>query len=174
MLPQLPTRVVQRLVQGIAVRAQTLGEYVDRDAVQGERDEHATLVWRQNLLDRALEHREQLALLGTLARLELAARKQAPRLRLERDLAPLPGAPPQLHRRLEQRKLVDPRREAARAAEVVEAREHAHERVVRRFQGDLLQLVSPQVRQRRPAPGDLEPRRAQKERVQARDRVLAR
>ena len=62
--------------------------------------------------------------------LEPGAREQAPGLRLERHLASLPGALAQLHRRLEQRELVDPGREAAGAAEVVEAREHAHQRVV--------------------------------------------
>src|SRR5947209_7714482 len=56
-------RVVQCLVQRSARGAETLGEYVDRHLVQGERDEDATLVRRQLLVDRPLDRREQLALL---------------------------------------------------------------------------------------------------------------
>jgi hypothetical protein len=45
---------VQRLVEGAAVGVQALGKDVDRDPVQGERDEYAALVRRKQLGDRAL------------------------------------------------------------------------------------------------------------------------
>ena len=60
-LSQLATRVVQRLVEGAAGGRQAIGEDVDRNAVQRERDEHATLVRRQHVGDRNLQRREQLA-----------------------------------------------------------------------------------------------------------------
>src|SRR5919206_3724841 len=127
----------------------------------------------QDLVDRALQRRQQLALLRLRVRLQLSTGEDAPALGLERNLAPLPGAPAQLHRRLEQRKLVDPGREAAGAAEVVEAREHAHERVVRGLERDLVELVAAQVRQRLPTARDLVPGGAQQERVQASNRLRA-
>ena len=61
---QLPPGVVQGLVERAAVCAQAFGEDVDRDAVEGQRDENAPLVRRQNFGDRALQRLEQLALLG--------------------------------------------------------------------------------------------------------------
>src|SRR5204863_3865161 len=121
-----------------------------------QRDEDVALVRRQRLGDRALERREQLALLGFGVGTELRAREEAPGLRLERDLAALPGPLPQLHRRLEERELVDPRAEAAGAAEVVETGQHAHQRVVGRLERDLVELVAAQVRQAGPAAIHLE------------------
>ena len=84
--------------------------------------------------------------------------RRAPSPRLQRHLAPLPRPPAQLHGRLQQRELVGPGREAAVAAEVVEAPQHAHQRVVGGLHGDVVELVAAQVRQRRPAAGDLEAR----------------
>ena len=89
---------------------------------------------RQHLADRVLQRVQELALLGLGGGLEACAREEAPGLGLERHLASLPGALPQLDRRLEQGELVDPGREAARAAEVVEPAEHAHQRVVGRLE----------------------------------------
>src|ERR687896_68106 len=100
MRTQLAPRVVQGLVEGAAGRLQPLSEDVDRYAVQRERDQHPPLVGRQYLSDRALQRREELALLELGVRLKTGAREQAPRLGLERHLAPLPGAPAQLHRGL--------------------------------------------------------------------------
>src|SRR4051794_14707669 len=125
MTAQLPARVVQRLVQRIAVRVQAVREHVDRYAVQRERRQHATLVRREDLLDGALERVEHVPLLGLGLRAEVAAREDRPRLRLERQLTSLPRALAQLHRRLEERELVRPRREPALAAEVAETTEHA-------------------------------------------------
>ena len=93
---------------------------------------------------------------------------------LERDLPSLPGALPQLHRRLEQRELVHPGREPARAAKVVEAREDADERVVGGLIGDVAEVVPAQVRKRRPAPGTLEACGAQEQCVQTHDRLVSR
>src|ERR671915_1920064 len=97
---QLSPCVVQRLVERAAVAAQSLGEYVDGHAVQGERDEDTTLVRGQDVRDRPLEGREQLALLDLLVGLDPRAREQAPRLRLQRHLSPLPRPLPQLDRGL--------------------------------------------------------------------------
>ena len=58
---------------------------------------------------------------------------------------PLPGA-----------RTVDPGRETARPAKSSSRVEHAHKRVVCGLERDLVELVAPQVRQRRPAPGHLE------------------
>jgi hypothetical protein len=100
--------------------------------------------------------------------------EQAPRLRLERYLPPLPGALTQLDRGLEQRELVDPGREAAGAAKVVEPSEHADERVVGGLVGDVVEVVAAQVRKRRAAPGALEPRGTQEQGMQARDGLVLR
>jgi hypothetical protein len=66
MYAQLATGVVQSLVQGVSVRVQTLGEDVDRDTVERERNEDAALVWGEDLSDRTLECVQQLGLLGRL------------------------------------------------------------------------------------------------------------
>src|ERR671925_337388 len=117
MAAQLGARVVQGLVESTPRRVQALGEHVDRDAVQRKSDDDSPLVRRQDVGDRLLQGADQLALLDRLVRLDAGARKEAPRLRLERDLPALPGAPPELDRSFEQRELVRPRREPARAAE---------------------------------------------------------
>jgi hypothetical protein len=89
------------------------------------------------------------------------------------NLTPLPRPLAELHGRLEQGELVHPGREAARATEVVEPRENAHERIVRGLERDLAQFVSAQVGQTRSATSDLEPRRAEQECVQPRDGRVA-
>src|SRR5436190_13577369 len=58
---------------------------------------------------------------------------------LERDLAALPCAAPDLHRRLQQSELVRPGREAALAAEAIELRQHRHQRVVGALQRDVVE-----------------------------------
>jgi hypothetical protein len=67
----------------------------------------------------------------------------------------LPGAASQLDGRLEQGEFVHPGREAAFAAELVEAPEHADERIVCRLERDVVEFVAAQVRQCRPASSDL-------------------
>ena len=64
------------------------GENVDRNAVQGERDQHTPLVRRQHLADRALQGRQKLALLNLRVGFEIGAREQPPAFGLERNLAP--------------------------------------------------------------------------------------
>ena len=76
MFAELSPCVVQSLVESAAVSVQPLGQDVDRDAVQGERDEHTSLVRRQHLCDRALQSLEQLALLGLGVGLEARTRKR--------------------------------------------------------------------------------------------------
>ena len=93
-----------------------------------------------------------------------------PRLRLEWQLASLPGAPPHPRRRVQQRELVRPGREAALAAKVVEAAKHRHRRVVRSLLRELVELAAARLRERLPAAGHLEPRRFEEQRVQAGDR----
>ena len=53
MFAQLLPRVVHGLVERAAIRAEPLGEHVDRNAVQRERDEHAPLMRRQPSLTAA-------------------------------------------------------------------------------------------------------------------------
>src|SRR5262245_51015652 len=114
---QLAAGVVERLVERTTCGLQALGEHVDRDVVQRERDEHAPLVRGQRLVDPGLDLPEQLPLLRRRVGAACRAGEAAERLVLERQLATLPGAPTNLDRRLVQRELVRPGREAARAAE---------------------------------------------------------
>ena len=59
-----------------------------------------------------------------------------------------------------------------RAAEVVEAPQHAHQRVVGRLERNVVELVPAEVGQRRAPASDLEARRAEEQRMQARDRLV--
>src|SRR5205823_8081828 len=79
-----------------------------------------------------------------------------PRLRLDRNLPALPGAAPELDRRLEEGELVRPRGEPALAAEAIEPGEDRDQCVVRGLVGDVVELVAAEVRHRAPPPGDLE------------------
>src|SRR4051794_31306830 len=109
--------VVEGLVQGAAGRPQPLGHHVDRHLVERQRDEHLALMWGELGVDRPRDSLEQLAAFGRFLRRRRRAREPRPLLGLLRYLSPLPRKPPDLHRRLEQRELVGPRREAALAAE---------------------------------------------------------
>ena len=119
-----------------------------------------------------LDGREELRLLDLLIGLETHAREEVPPVLLHRHLALLPGAPAQLHGRLVERELVRPGREPAQPAEVVEAPEHAHQRVVGCLESDVVELRSPQVRHRRLPATDLESRSAKQERVEPLDRFV--
>ena len=101
--PELLTRVVQSLVERPARRREPLGEHVDRHPVQCKRNEDAALVWRQDRVDRVLDHAEELTLLGFLVGRDPTAPDQGPTLGLERDLAAVPRASAQLHGGLEER-----------------------------------------------------------------------
>ena len=61
-----------------------------------------------------------------------------------------------------------------RPAEVVEPREHAHQSVVRRLERDVVELAAAQVREHPLPAADLESCAAQQQRVQPRDRLVAR
>src|SRR2546423_144388 len=127
------SRVWERLVERSARCPEPFREHVDRNSVHRQRDQHRPLVRRETVLDRLLDRREELALLGLRRRLQATAREDLPALRLERDLAALPGATPELGGRLVEGELVHPGREAACSAVVVESREHGDERVAGRL-----------------------------------------
>src|SRR5919198_5848811 len=95
---------------------------------------------------------------------------QGPALGLEWDFAPLPGAAADLDRRLEHRELVGPRGEAAIAAEVAELAQDGDERVIGALVGEVVVIVAAQMRKRRAAAVDLEPRCLQEQGVQGLDR----
>jgi hypothetical protein len=88
------------------------------------------------------------------------------------ELASVPRAAPDLHRRLQERELVGPGGEAAVAAEVVELGQDGHERVVGALDGEIVEVGVAQVRAATAA-RDLEARGAQQQRVQAGDRPVA-
>ena len=170
---QLAPRVVQRLVQSAARGAEALGENVDRHAVDGKRNQHPALVGRQGLVRSRPGSPQQLGLLRLLVGPQADAREEIPSLLLDRHLASLPGAPAQLHGCFEQCELVGPRREPAAALEVVEAREHAHQGVIRRLERDVVELAAAQVRKRALPAVDLESSGAQQQRVQPGNRLVA-
>ena len=82
---------------------------------------------------------------------------------VERQLAIAPGAPARLGRRLVERELVGPRREAALAAVGVELAQDREQRVVGALRDQVLDVGDPD--ERRPA-ADLEVRRLEQQRVQ--------
>ena len=140
---QLAPRVVQRLVERAARRAEPLGEHVDRHAVERERAEHLALVRRQRRRASASRiARSSSAVLDALLAGSAARPAARPASVVERHLAALPCPPARLHAGLEQRELVRPGREAARAAEAVELGEDRHQRVVRGLRGEVLDLVA--------------------------------
>ena len=91
MLAQLAARVVQGLVQRATCGVEPLRQHVDRYPVQSQSDQDATLVRRQDLLDRPLDGGQELAQVCLRRGPERGAREQSPRLWLERDLPSLPG-----------------------------------------------------------------------------------
>ena len=76
MSAQLPSRVVQGLVEGAAGRLQPVGEHVDRHAVDGQCKKDTALVLRQLLADRPLQRLQELALLGLGFGWERGAREE--------------------------------------------------------------------------------------------------
>src|SRR3954453_66091 len=117
---QLAPGVVDRLVERAAGRAEPLGEHVDRHAVERHRDEYLALVLCQLLVDRPPYRVEQLGLLGVSLWRRVGVGELGPALGRERQLAALPRPAAQLHRRLQQRELERPGREAAVPAELPE------------------------------------------------------
>src|SRR4029079_6361236 len=135
---------------------EALGENVDRDAVQGQRDEHVSLVWSEDVVDQLLHSREQFSLFRFFVGLEDDARKQRPGLGFERYFASLPCPSSKLYGCFQEGELVDPGGETAQATEVIQASEDAHQGVVGRFERDVVELVASQVREHRLATADLE------------------
>ena len=127
---------------------------------------------REGALDPLLNGVQGLPLLDLRLGTGRRRREDIPRLRLEGHLAALPGALAELHGRLEQGELVHPRREPARSAEVVETAEHAHQGVVRRLDGDVVELVPAEMGLRRSAAPDLEARSPHEQRVEPRHRLV--
>ena len=143
---------MQRLVERAAGRVQPLGEDVDRDAVQRDRDEHLALVGAERVADRVAQRTQQLALGELLVRRQRARGDRRPAAGLERQLARLPRPAAHVHRRLVERELVGPRREAALAAEAVELAQHRNERVVGRLTREVVVIAAAQMGERRTAP----------------------
>ena len=173
MLAQLAPGVVQRLVERAAVRVQPLGEHVDRDAVQRKGDENTPLVRRQDLA------RSRRCSVASSSLCSASSSGSSPALENRLQLSGSSGTSRPCQERFRSftaasssANLYDPGREAAGAAEVVEAREHAHQRVV-----GGLRWRCRRGRRRADAAasaggGRLEARGAQEQRVQARDRLV--
>src|SRR4051794_4922755 len=117
---ELGAGVVQRLVERAASRRKPIGEHVDRHFVQRQRDEHLALMRGQRTGDRVAQRLEELGALELLLGGGTLVGECRPALGGEHALAALPGATAEPDTRLEQRELVGPRREAARATKVVE------------------------------------------------------
>src|SRR5215216_958842 len=105
--------------------------------------------------------------LGLFAVLDGAARagECLPTLGVERDLAALPRSTAERDGDFEQRELVGPGREAAQAAVRVQTAEHRDERVVRRLERDVLELLAAKRRKALPATPHLVAGGAQEERM---------
>ena len=76
MLPELPSRVVQGLVERATAASEALGEDVDGNPVQGERHEHAALVGRQRGGDSVLDGGEQLVRSASSSGVETSSAKR--------------------------------------------------------------------------------------------------
>lgn len=161
--------VVERLVQRAAWRGQAFGEHVDRDAVDRKRDQDLALVGRELVGDAFAGGAQRFAAFGGGVRLLGCGGEAVPAVGVEHELAGLPRATTHADAGLEERELVRPRREAACAAEVVALGEDGNERVVGCLGGEVVELLAACEREAGPAPGDLEPRGAQQQRVQAGD-----
>ena len=94
---------------------------------------------------------------------------QGPGVGRERDFAPLPRAPADLRRGLEERELVGPGGELTVAAEVSELPQDRHQSVVGALVGEVVVVVVAQMRDRATAPVDLEPCGLQEQRMQRLD-----
>src|SRR6476620_5981598 len=98
MSSQLAPGVVKGLVERAPGGAQSLSEHVDRDTIECDRNEHLALTLGQDLCDRTLDGREQLALLRFGVRGPSARGEERPVVVLERRLDTLPRSLAELHR----------------------------------------------------------------------------
>ena len=161
------------LVQRAAGRVEPLGEHVDRHPVEGQRDEHLALSRRQAAVDRIPDRVNQLASLGLALGARAGIRHHRPDVGVEHHLAVLPGPAAQAHPGFEQRELVGPGGEAARAAEVVELPQDGHECVIGCLQGQVVELLAAHVGERGTPARDLVAGGAQQQPVQPVDRLVA-
>src|SRR3954447_21420640 len=72
MRAELPPRIVESLVQSAARRAQPVGQDVDRDAVERDRDQHAALMRRELAADGVTDGANELALLRAVGHAQAA------------------------------------------------------------------------------------------------------
>ena len=153
MLAQLAPRVVQGLVQSATGRARSRSA---RTSIGTPFSASATRT-RAGAASGPRRSRAAASPGARSARLRRRARARRSRTdpRSPARAAPpsLPGALAELDRGLEQGELVDPGREAAGAAEVVETPEHAHQRVVGGLERDVVELVAAEVRKASAAGG---------------------
>ena len=166
---QLAARVVQRLVERAARRVEALGEDVDRHAVERDRDAAPRAGARSARRDRVAQRAEQLALGACSCGVQAARRDAASRPARAAARGPARRGGAACTRRLVERELVRPRREAALAAEAVELGEHGDERVVGGLVGEVVEVGAVST-----AAADLEARGPEEQRVQAPRRVVAR
>src|SRR5215211_3222306 len=170
---KLAPGVVDGLVDRAARHVEPVGEEVDRDVVESYRDEDLALMRAEVALDPFADSREELRRLGLLLRHRVTAGYQIPALGLEWQLASLPGTSAHRARRLEQRKLVGPGREAALAPELSELAQHRHKRVVGALLREVVVIVPAQVPKCDAPTVDLETRPLQQQGMQSFDRRLA-
>src|SRR5947199_1825392 len=100
--------VVQALVQGAPGRVQPLGQDVDRHLVECESDEDLSLARGEARFDLLANRGQQVLGLGVVGRPGARIREALPRFSLERQLAALPGSPPDVRGRLIEGELVGP------------------------------------------------------------------
>src|SRR4249919_966499 len=103
---ELAAGVVQGLVERAAGRPLPLREHVDRDLVQGERNEDRPLARCQRLCDAGPDRAEQLVLLSRLPGSASGAREHTPCRVLDGHLPTLPRTSAYLDRGLVERELV--------------------------------------------------------------------
>jgi hypothetical protein len=165
---------VQGLVEGPTGGVAPLSENVDRHLIESDGNKHGSLVGGQHLGDRIAQGFDQLVRFRPCRRARASIGLQPRQLvGIERQLASLPGTPPRLHRGLEDRELVRPRREAAVAAVGRELPENRNECIVRGLHREIVDVTRRGQSRRRPSPDELEPGRVQQQRMETLDGVLA-
>ena len=129
-------RVVDGLVQSVAVGPQPLREHVDRDLVDEEcqRDPALVRVRAVSIAERTAQARSTPSAYPA----GLGPRDGTSASSSSENLSVLPREPSYLRGALEDRELVGPGREPAPPLERVQLREHRHHRLVRRLVGDLV------------------------------------
>jgi hypothetical protein len=120
----------------------TVGEDVDRHAVQGQRDEDATLVRRQDVGDCTLGVARSSLCSASSSGVSPALEKSDHASGSSSTSRPCHARFRGFYGSLEQCELVDPGGELAGAAKVVQAPEDAHQRIVGSLDRDVVELVA--------------------------------